>query len=66
MNNSTKQKPRLEITPRHIWLKQRIDECIEGIKRAQEIEDWEDYKKRLLKLTDELSYATTEWSKYYE
>jgi hypothetical protein len=61
-----KAKPSVSILPRSIWLKYRVDHCIESIKNSSEIENWDEYRRKAADLASELLYAVTEWEKYYE
>ena len=54
------------LTPRHIWLQQRVTECIKALALTENISDWEEYRRELKSLADELHYCSTEWEKYYE
>ena len=63
MNNT--RKPPLGLTPREFWLRNRVSECIDALARAQDIEEWNAYRVQAKLLADELSYAVTEWEKYY-
>jgi hypothetical protein len=53
------------LNPRHIWLRLRVKEIINAIQELEKIGNWEQYLKSALDLSKELSYATTEWEKYY-
>lgn len=53
------------MTPRHVWFKSRIDECLKHLVMINTIEDWEQYKDSAHILACELLYATTEWDKYH-
>jgi hypothetical protein len=65
MNDFTKEKPPLGITPRHFWLKNRIKECIMALSRVEKSSDWDLYLRKSLELANEIKYAAEEWSKYY-
>lgn len=58
-------KPILGLTQRDIWLKSRVMECIAALQRWAEEEKWGTFKQKSLELSRELSYAVTEWDKYY-
>lgn len=51
--------------PRQVWFKSRIDECLAHITKANELQDWIEFKNQVHELACELLYATTEWDKYY-
>lgn len=53
------------MTPRQIWFKNRIIECIEELQRINAIEDWIMFKNKAHDLAKELMYATSEWDKFY-
>ncbi len=55
----------IELTHRQLWFKNRINECIEEMKKLEDIQCWDTYKSCALMLSDELRYAATEWEKYY-
>jgi hypothetical protein len=59
-------KPPLGIQPRHFWLRMRIVECTESLKRLEVMEDWFAFKKLAKTYAEEILYAVTEWEKYYE
>ena len=59
------KKPPLGLSPRHFWLRNRVIECIDALKRLEEIEDWEKYRESALELSKELNYACVEWGRYY-
>jgi len=59
--------PSLGLTPRHFWFRQRVNECIDTLKRLEldnEI-SWEKYRQNAKQLAEELLYSVTEWEKYY-
>lgn len=56
----------LGITPRHFWLRNRIQDCIIALKRLEETEDWDLYLKKSSELASEITYAADEWEKYYK
>ena len=51
--------------PRMAWLRERVIEVVDSMKKLEEIEDWEQYRVAALDLSTELHYAVTEWEKYY-
>ena len=53
------------MTPRQVWFKNRIDECIAELIKLNELQDWIKFKVKAHELACELLYATTEWDKYY-
>lgn len=53
------------MTPRQLWFKRRIDECIDNLSKVNEINNWIEFKNQAHVLACELLYATTEWDKYY-
>lgn len=58
-------KPPLELMTRHFWLKQRVSDCIDALKRLEDIQDWSKYREQAKVFSNELHYAVTEWEKYY-
>lgn len=54
------------MTPRHLWFKQRIDECLNHLTKLNETSDWIEFKDKAYELACELIYATTEWNRYYK
>lgn len=60
------EKPPLGLTPRHLWLRNRTIECVRALGRLESVDDWEAYRKCAMQLAEELTYATTEWDKYYK
>ncbi len=58
-------KPPIGIIPRHFWLKNRINSCIFAINELHVLEDWEQYRKKVKLLAEELLYCTNEWEKFY-
>ena len=63
MNNP---KPPLGLQPRQIWLRNRVAGCVHALVELQDVQDWETYREHAKILASELSYAVTEWEKYYE
>lgn len=55
-----------DLIPRHMWLKNRIKDCILAIQKLEEIQDWESYLQNVNDLAQEILYCSTEWEKYYE
>jgi hypothetical protein len=54
-----------KLLPRHLWLKERIINCLEELKELNDITDWNKYLKEIKILGKELIYAATTWDKYY-
>lgn len=66
MNDLKKQpKPPLGILPRKFWLKNRISDCIDALKRLEESEDWDLYLSQSRSFAEEIRYLCEEWGKYY-
>ena len=59
------KKPILGLTPRHLWLYGRVQECVTALQRLEIEDDFEAYRKKAHKFAQELIYATTEWETYY-
>ena len=59
------KKPPLGLTPRCFWLHDRVRDCIDALHRQDLSEDYDEYRKRVKELAEELLYAVTEWEKYY-
>lgn len=54
-----------ELSPRHIWLQNRIDECLDEIHKARQSKNIKEYQKKLKELVIELQYVSNEWINYY-
>jgi hypothetical protein len=61
-----KGKPPLGLIPRHFWLRDRTIECVRALDQLESLDDWEMYRKHASQLAEELTYAVTEWEKYYK
>lgn len=61
------EKPPLGIIPRHLWLRNRVNECLDELRRLglEESNDWDSYLKKAADVAAEIKYATEEWDKYY-
>jgi len=66
MNNISKPKPPLGLSPRHFWLKNRIKESILALQRIEETDNWDLYLQQALYFSNEIKYAALEWEKYYK
>lgn len=55
-----------KLTPRHIWLRNRVTEVVKALQELESIEDWAQYRDAAKEISKELHYASTEWEKYYE
>jgi len=66
MKEYTNKKPPLGLTPRDFWLRDRIDECIESLKRQQLNEDWDIYRRKSKLFAEEILYVVAEWEKYHK
>lgn len=55
----------LGLIPRQAWLRQRVIECVDALRRMEDLENWDAYRMVAKTLADELTYAVTEWEKYY-
>jgi hypothetical protein len=55
----------LGLVPRQIWLRKRVSDCVDALQGIESIEDWSKYLVTALVMAEELTYAVTEWNKYY-
>lgn len=53
------------MTPRHLWFKDRIDECLANLDKLNELNDWIEFKNQAHELALELTYAIEQWDKFY-
>lgn len=53
------------LQPRHIWLIERIQRCIEHLRTLECSNDWEAYLSYSLELANEIKYAAEQWETYY-
>lgn len=51
--------------PRHIWYKQRLDDCLKALKKVEEVENWKIFRENAYSIAVEIMYLTKEWDKYY-
>lgn len=58
-------KPPIGIIPRHFWLRDRIESCVDAIQETHRIEDWDLYRKQVTTFAEEILYCAKEWEKYY-
>lgn len=56
----------LGMSTRHAWLRNRVKEILESLRKLEKVDDWELYRKMANELSAELQYATTEWEKCYQ
>ena len=63
---NTKLKPPLGLTPRHLWLYDRVQDCIAALSRLEREENYNEYRIRAHEFAQELLYCTTEWESYYK
>jgi len=61
-----KEKQSSDLLPRHLWLKERIKDCISALQSIEKNEDWNFYLKKSLEFANEIKYACEEWGKYYD
>lgn len=54
-----------KLQPRHLWLRDRIDSCLDAIHDARKENDFDKYRDLLNDLILECSYCANEWIKYY-
>lgn len=55
----------ITLTPRQTWFKNRVKEVLSEMTKLAAIEHWDTYREFAKGLSDELSYAVTEWEKFY-
>lgn len=55
----------ITMNSRHVWLRLRVKEIINAMQELEKIGNWDSYLRSALDLSEELSYATHEWEKYY-
>ncbi len=54
------------MTPRHLWLKARVKECIAELAKLEEVQEWGKFTAAAKILSEELLYSITEWNKCYD
>lgn len=54
------------MTPREIWFKNRIDECLLELEKVNKLQDWNEFKNQAHTVASEILYATSEWDNYYK
>lgn len=54
------------LTPRQLWLINRIQDCMDAIEPFKDQMTWEEYMYHCKELAEEMLYACTEWEKYYK
>ena len=62
----TNKKQSFGLLPRHLWLKERIKDCISALQSIEKNEDWDFYLTKSLEFANEIKYACEEWEKYYD
>lgn len=56
----------IDLTPRQVWLRNRVNSIVRTLQQLKSIEDWDKYKEVAIDLAKELTYACTEWEKCYK